>query len=257
MKKVTAFVGSARKKNTYKAVEQFLANLEALGDVEYEIVRLNDYTLKHCRGCMLCFDKGEDRCPLKDDRDLLMQKMMDADGVVFATPNYTFGMSGVMKTLLDRFGFACHRPRYFGKTFTSIVTQGIGRGNEIVKNFDFVAKILGFNTVKGVSLTALDPRTEKEQQRIDQAVDKLSQRFHRQLMQPAYPQPSWFMLMGFRMGRSTMIQMADRESRDYQYFNEKGWLESDYYYPVCLGLLKKAVGNFFDRAAPSIRKMIA
>ena len=97
MKKVTAFVGSARKKNTYKAVEQFLANLEALGDVEYEIVRLNDYTLKHCRGCMLCFDKGEERCPLKDDRDLLMQKMMDADGVVFATPNYTFGMSGVMK----------------------------------------------------------------------------------------------------------------------------------------------------------------
>ncbi len=36
MKKVTAFVESAHKKNTYKAVLQFLNNLQALGDVEYE-----------------------------------------------------------------------------------------------------------------------------------------------------------------------------------------------------------------------------
>jgi multimeric flavodoxin WrbA len=257
MKKVTGFIGSARKKNTYKAVVQFLNNLQVLGDIETEIVVLNDYQLGFCRGCMLCFDKGEEFCPLKDDRDALFGKIAASDGVVFATPNYSFDLSGIMKAFLDRFGFACHRPRYFGKTFTSIVTQGIGRGNEIVKYFDFFATIQGFNTVKGVCLTALDPRTEKEQQKIDRSLAALSKRFYAKLSKPAYPVPSMFMLMGFRMGRNTVSQKSDPESRDYKYFAEKGWFESEYFYPTRLGGLKKAAGKLFDRMAPTIRKMLA
>jgi len=50
-----------------------------------------------------------------------------------------------------------HRPRYFGKAFTSIVTQGFGGGAKIVEYLDFVGGILGFNTVKGSCVTALDP----------------------------------------------------------------------------------------------------
>src|SRR5512138_1086207 len=133
MKKVTAFVGSAHKKNTYKAVVQFLNNLQALGDVETEIVTLSDYKLGFCRGCRLCFEKGEEYCPLKDDRDVLFEKLTASDGVIFATPNYTFQMTGMMKAFIDRLGFACHRPRFFGKVFTSIVTQGFGGGSDIVK----------------------------------------------------------------------------------------------------------------------------
>jgi multimeric flavodoxin WrbA len=41
--KVTAFVGSARKKHTYNATEKFLQKLQSLGDIEYEIVLLSDY----------------------------------------------------------------------------------------------------------------------------------------------------------------------------------------------------------------------
>ena len=178
MKKVTAFVGSAHKKNTHQAVVQFLNNLQSLGDVEYEIVTLSDYRLGSCRGCRVCFEKGEEFCPLKDDRDVLMDKIEASDGVVFATPNYSWDMSGIMKIFLDRFGFACHRPRYFGKTFTSIVTQGIGRGDKIVEYFDFLGMILGFNTVKGGCVTALDPRTEKDQQKIDRTLAEQSKRFY-------------------------------------------------------------------------------
>ncbi len=155
MKKVTAFVGSAGKKNTYKATVQFLENLQALGDVEYEIVILSDYKLGICRGCRQCFEKGEEFCPLKDDRDVLMDKIMASDGVVFATPNYSFQLSGMMKIFLDRFGFAFHRPRYFGKVFTSIVTQGFHGGGEIIKYLDFFATYLGFNPVKGACVTML------------------------------------------------------------------------------------------------------
>ncbi len=90
---------------------------------------------------------------MKDDRDVLIEKIMASDGVVFASPNYSFQVSAIMKAFLDRLGFAFHRPRFFGKTFTSIVTQGIYGGGKIVDYLDFVANGLGFNTVKGSCIT--------------------------------------------------------------------------------------------------------
>lgn len=199
MKKITAFVGSAHKRNTQKTVVQFLNNLQALGDIEYEIVTLSDYRLGACRGCRLCFEKGEEFCPLKDDRDVLLEKIEASDGVIFASPNYTWHVSGIMKTFLDRFGSTCHRPRYFGKVFTSIVTQGFTGGNKIVDYFDYLAKFLGFTTVKGISVTTLDPRTEPAQKKIDKALSMLSKRFYTKLEGKAYPVPSWYMLTAFRM----------------------------------------------------------
>ncbi len=63
--------------------------------------------------------------------------------------------------------------------------------------------------------------------------------------------------MIFRMGRTSMLQMLDDRSRDYQYYTEMGWFESDYFYPTHLGLLGKAAGKLFDKMTPTIRNMIA
>jgi multimeric flavodoxin WrbA len=148
-KRVTAFVATARKKSTYNAVRQFLDNLKSLGNIEHEIVVLNHLQLGICKGCKRCFSKGEEFCPLKDDRDVLIEKMMASDGVIFASPNYSLDVSATMKMFLDRLGFVFHRPRFFGKTFTNIISQGIYGGDRIVKYLDFVGGGLGFNTVKG------------------------------------------------------------------------------------------------------------
>ena len=86
---------------------------------------------------------------MKDDRDLLIEKLMASDGVVFASPNYSYQVSATMKAFLDRLGFVFHRPRFFGKTFTSISVQGIYGGTKIGKYLGFVGNGLGFNTVKG------------------------------------------------------------------------------------------------------------
>ncbi|NET38907.1 MAG: flavodoxin family protein [Cyanothece sp. SIO1E1] len=246
MKKVTAFVGTARKKHTYSAVRKFMNHLQSLGDIEYEIVALSNYHLGICRGCKQCFAKGEESCPLKDDRDVLIEKMMASDGVVFATPNYAFNVSGIMKVFLDRLAFICHRPRFFGKTFTSIVAQGICGGDKIVSYLDLVGNALGFNTVKGSCLTALEPMTEQEKLKIDRALARHSKRFYKRLIKSDYPVPTWLDLIIFRMGRTSMRLELDDTSFDYRYYRDKGWFESDYYYPVRLGIVKKALGRFFD-----------
>jgi len=253
MKTVTAFLGSARRRGlTYTATRQFLDRLQALGDVQAEIVFLSDYSVGMCRGCKCCFERGEGRCPLKDDRDVVIEKMMASDGVIFATPNYSFQVSGMMKVFLDRLGFAFHRPQFHGKTFTSIVAQGIHGGSKIVKYLDFAGAGLGFNVVKGSCIAGLEPMSEKNRRQMETALAQHCRRFHRQLMRPAYPAPSLFQLMVFRMGRTSIRQMLSEPNRDFTYYRDRGWFESGYFYPARLGAIKKAAGAAFDWLAGRI-----
>ncbi len=254
MKKVTAFVGSGRKGNTYRAVEQFLRNLQALGEVEVEIVRMSDYRLEPCKGCWLCMNKGEDRCPLKDDRDVLIQKMLESDGVVFASPNYSFQVSALMKLFLDRLAFAMHRPRFFGKTFTSIVTEGIHGGKKIVDYLDFVGFSLGLRTVKGSYMNTRLPITEKQQRNMDRILAGQARRYYAKLAKPAYAAPTLVDLAIFRFHRTTMKLELDDSSIDYRYCAEKGWFESDFYYPTQMGPLMKGAGRLFDSLFASLSR---
>jgi multimeric flavodoxin WrbA len=254
MKRVTAFVGSAHKGHTHDAVTRFLGNLQSMGDIEVEIVRLSDYRVEVCRGCRLCLDKGEAKCPHKDDRDVLIEKMMGSDGVIFATPNYSFQVSGIMKVFLDRLGFAFHRPRFFGKTFTSIVTEGIYGGSKILGYLDFVGGALGFNTVKGSCVNTRGPITEEQQDKIDRVLAAHARRYYVRLQKPAYPAPRWFNLFMFRWGRTAMGLELDESCIDYRYFRDKGWFESDYYYPTHLDPLRKGVGKLVDSLFTGIAK---
>ncbi len=246
MKKVTAFVGAARKGYTYQATREFLDQLEASGEVETELVRLSDYRLEPCRGCKVCFAKGEEFCPLADDRDKLLAKMKEADGVVFASPNYSFQVSALMKLFLDRLGYACHRPQYHGKAFTSIVVQGFFGGDKILKYFDLVGTALGFDVVKGSCSTALVPMTAKDRQERDAALARQAKRFRAQLASGTPHVPGLLEVVLFRMGRNAVRIELDAAEADYKYYAERGWFDSPYFYPTRLGVVKRSVGRLAD-----------
>ena len=250
MMKVTAVMGSPRRRGcTYLATRQFLDNLAWFGDVQSEIVFLADNELEPCTGCKACFLRGEEFCPLHDDRDALVQKLLDSDGVVFATPNYSFQVSGRVKTLLDRLGFVFHRPCFQGRAFTSIVVQGIYGGANVVKYLDFVGHGLGFNVVKGSCVTALEPMSSKDRVKMEKTLNAQSRRFHQRLLQPEPDVPSLIQLMGFRMGRTSVKLTLSEDKRDYTYYRDHGWFSSDYFYPIELGLMKTAAGAVFDWTA--------
>ncbi len=249
MKRVTAFVGSARKKHTYDSVRRFFDSLQSFGDVDPEIVMLSECNLKTCRGCKACCDRGEELCPLKDDRDLLLDKMMRSDGVVFASPVYSFQVSAIMKIFLDRLAFAIHRPRMFGKAFTSIVVETVYGGAKVVEYLDFMGSALGFNVVKGCRVNSLEPIPEKQQRANATILDAHGRSFHARLVRPAYPVPALFHLMMFRIGRTKIRLMLDEKWRDYVYYRDKGWFDSAFFYPVRLNPLKRAAGGLFDYMA--------
>ncbi len=246
--KVTVLLGSPHKGGaTERASRRFLDHLESFGDVDAEIVSLSDYDIGVCRGCKTCFEKGEERCPLHDDRDVLIDKIAASDGVVFAAPSYSFQVAATMKIFLDRLGYLFHRPRFHGKTCTSISCFGIFGGGKLTKYLDFVGGGLGFNVVKGSTIRTLEPMSDTALAKMDRALATQARAFRKRMLGRAYPVPSLVQLLVFRAGRSGMKANLDERSRDFRYYRDHGWFESDYFYPTRLGLLKKAAGAVFDR----------
>jgi multimeric flavodoxin WrbA len=257
MTSVTAFVGSARKHGvTYRATRQFLDDLEALGDVRSEVVFLSDHDIGLCRGCKACFLRGEEFCPLHDDRDALIEKMTRSDGVVLASPVYSFQVSAHLKAFLDRLGFAFHRPRFHGKSYTSIVVEGLLGGSDVVKYLDFVGMGLGFNVVRGSRIvcrknpnTAHEPMLEAERRKMEETLARHARSFHDQLRRSPFPEPSLLQLMGFRMARTSIHLEQPDDSPDQAYYRDHGWFDAAYFYPTKLGPLKRVAGAAFDRIA--------
>lgn len=256
MKHVTVLLGTSRKGSTYNATQTFMQFVQAHEEVTVDYVALPDFDLKYCTGCKLCFDKDESKCPLKDDRDLLIDKLVKSDGVIFASPNYAFHVTACMKNFFDRTAFYFHRPRFFNKTCTAIVSQGIFNGAKIVKYLNDSGENLGFNAVKGVVVNGLEPTTEKVQLQNKAAIKKAADRFYRDLSQSPVKRPSFFRLMMFRMSRSSIERMLNEDFKDYRYFKEQGWFESDYYYAVKLGLVKSIFGRLFDGMGRQMAKQM-
>jgi len=138
-----------------------------------------------------------------------------------------------------------HRPRFFGKAFTAIVTQAIPVGDNIRKYLENSGANLGFHVTKGCCVWTLDPMTESQRKKLAQKVKKCSERFYKGLIRSTPPVPSLFRLMLFRFGRMGVLH-ANVRNYDYYYYKDKGWFESDYYYETSLGPIKKLFGYLFD-----------
>jgi multimeric flavodoxin WrbA len=129
MAQVLVIIGSPRKMgNSFKIVKRIEKRMRTLGDIEINYLFLRDAHLELCRGCWSCLSVGDDRCPLKDDREAIEKLMLDADGVIFASPVYALNVTALMKNLLDRFAYTLHRPRFFRQkamiVYGSVRTQG-------------------------------------------------------------------------------------------------------------------------------------
>lgn len=122
--KTLVIISSLRKKNTYSTVKHIEKVHQSICPCEYEYLFLNEFNLKTCTGCHLCIIKGEEYCPLKDDRDIIINKIESADAVILASPNHTKNVNWLMKNYIDRLSYLMHRPRFFKQRFMILITSG-------------------------------------------------------------------------------------------------------------------------------------
>lgn len=100
MKKVIVISTSLRAgSNSDALAEKFMEGALSAGH-DVEKISLVGKSIAFCKGCMACHKLG--RCAINDDANAIMQKVLNADVVCWATPIYYYEMSGQMKVLIDR-----------------------------------------------------------------------------------------------------------------------------------------------------------
>lgn len=251
MKKIVAIIGSPRKGETYKAVRELEQKLKSYEEMDFGYALLKNVYLERCRGCGVCLEKGEEYCPLKDDRDGIFNSMMESDGIIFASPVYSLQVTALMKNFFDRLAYVFHRPCFFHKSCLPIVTQGFYGDRDVLKYLETVAHFWGFRVCPGLGITL--PSCIAQQQKNKTLIEEAAERFYRDLYSPT-PSPGINDLMMFRMIRSTKPFIADVMPRDYEYFKERGWLESPYFYDTKLNLVKRLIGAWADGQAVKLGK---
>lgn len=99
-KKVLILSGSPRKGgNSDTLCNQFMKGAVEAGH-EVEKVRVAEKNIAYCRACYACKKLG--KCVINDDMAELLQKMIDADVIVLASPVYFYSINAQLKTVIDR-----------------------------------------------------------------------------------------------------------------------------------------------------------
>ncbi|MGO9111428.1 MAG: flavodoxin family protein [Thermoguttaceae bacterium] len=109
--RVCAINGSLRCSHgaTHKILESFGKGVERAGG-SWDLVQLAELKIEGCRACNQCQTTHSFKCIFDshDDTARVHQQMMQADLLVYASPVYVFGMSSLLKRLIER--FHCRAP---------------------------------------------------------------------------------------------------------------------------------------------------
>lgn len=114
MKNIFVISSSLRNGSNSEILAKELVRGASLNNnVEY--ISLKNIDLKFCLGCLSCQRTG--KCVISDDIGSYLDKISNADILVFATPIYYYGMSGQLKTFLDRLNPLYNRNNKFKEVY--------------------------------------------------------------------------------------------------------------------------------------------
>lgn len=142
--KIEIVNGSPRKGNTVAAISAFVNGLKGH---EVEIIDADKANISPCKGCGACeCYKG---CVAQDDSNVLIDKLVAADMIVFASPVYWWGVTAQIKTVIDK--CYCKGAHLKGKKIGLIIVGGASTDNVqydlIGKQFECIAQYLNWDIV--------------------------------------------------------------------------------------------------------------
>ncbi|WXG46253.1 MAG: flavodoxin family protein [Candidatus Atabeyarchaeum deiterrae] len=142
--KIIAFIGSPRKDGNSELLTKELLKMAEQEGAETEAIRLAEYNLKPCDACMVC--RKTKKCKIDDDGGKLFSKVLEADGVVLATPVYFGSSSPEMKIFIDRMGY---QAKALGQPLNNKVGSALVIARRAGANFTY-AQLLFFFLLSGM-----------------------------------------------------------------------------------------------------------
>jgi multimeric flavodoxin WrbA len=150
--KIISLVGTPRglKGNTARLLSHVLEGAKAEG-AKTETIVLAGTNVLPCLACDTCHRKG--RCPQKDEFESIKEKILGADGLALASPNYIFSVSAQLKAFMDRCCGVVHCMAFEGKYGASVITSGGGDEEPIARFMNHFLITTGVNPVGSVWAT--------------------------------------------------------------------------------------------------------
>ena len=238
--KILAIMGSPRKRgNTYKITKKLEENMKKLGNVEFEYLYLKDADLQPCTGCFACISKGGNICPINDDRTKIEEKIRDANGVILASPVYVMQITWLMKILVDRMAYHCHRPIFFNQKAIAISTTGGVGLKETLNYLELVAGGWGLNFVHKLGIqTPPWPKTSKSYSKDEEKIQDTAKIFYKSLESKTLPNPNLMSYIGFKIIKELSKRFKEYLPYDYQFYKK----HENYYYDTKISVYKKFIG---------------
>jgi len=145
-------INASPKKEQSQTRRLVLAVLEGARQAGADITFLDICSLeiRYCTACGTCYAKGE--CIHDDDFPALLEKMLDADGIVFGSPNYINSVTAQLKTMFDRMADSIHCQHFTGKYGCAVSTAGGSMAEEVAEYMNGVLLSLGATTVGRVGV---------------------------------------------------------------------------------------------------------
>lgn len=247
--KVVVLIGSPRKKDSYNVCKLIEEKVAKSCNVEFEYIFLKDYVIEDCKGCSMCFRKSEELCPCKDDLYKIKEKLINADGIIFASPVYAYQVPAPLKRVIDRLAYLFHRQELIGKPALTVVTTGGGGHKQVSKYLKMTVCGWGCNLVGAINIISpmfFESTTENSAWGYDKdyyktscnKIEKYSQSFMNLLATNTLHTPTFYDIFMFNCLRSkTFTSQAD-----YDFWEKKGWLDSNYFYNVNINFFKRGFG---------------
>ena len=99
-KSVLILSGSPRRGgNSDILCDEFMKGAIEAGN-KVEKIRVSEKNISYCTGCYACKNTGI--CAIKDDMTDILQKIIDADVLVLASPVYFYSIDAQLKAVIDR-----------------------------------------------------------------------------------------------------------------------------------------------------------
>ncbi|MDW2797700.1 flavodoxin family protein [Clostridium boliviensis] len=243
--KVTAILGSPRKKgDCFNVIEMLQKSFNRVEETQIDYIYLNDIELGFCKSCLLCYTKGEQYCPHKEVTTMLLNKMLECDVVIFASPVYEQHVTALMKNFYDNFSFMFHRPRFFHKRAILVSSTGGSGLKETLSYMKMCAIGWGFQIAGTVGVCGATLKTDEAyKQNVQNNINHLVNN----LFKNKESTPTLYQLAMFRAMQSKALGSSKKKDISFEYWKEHGWFEKEYYTNAKISLFKKIYSRFIRK----------
>lgn len=185
--------------------------------VEIEAIHLASLIINFCRHCEACHRRIL-QCSIKDDVPAVITKILESEGIIFATPNYINHVTASMKALFERASHFIHCKRLLGQYVAGVVSSGSGEDKEVLDYIRYYAYTCGAQYSGGVSAGAMAIGEKMD------AARRLGKKLFLDIKSKTiFPEQTKIIEAGKTHFKRIIQLRRDDWQEEFQYWEEKGW----------------------------------